>query len=112
MFKPVARADGLLRLVNNLYALRPLRSLTQCGRVMGAARPGVDYIARLMFKWGWQRRETIDRITDAWPADDWLANVIDDKVGLLTPFDPVVWDHIRFKHFWAGGTALRATRHW
>ena len=65
-----------------------------------------------MSKWGWQRRETIDRITDAWPADDWLANVIDDKVRLLTPFDPVVWDRIRFEHFWAGSTALGAARHW
>ena len=46
MFKLGARADGLLRLVNNLYAPLPLRSLMQCPRVMGAARPGVDYIAR------------------------------------------------------------------
>ena len=52
-----------------------------------------------MFKWGWQRRKTIDRITDVWPADNWLANIVDDKVRLLTPFDPVAWDHIRFKHF-------------
>lgn len=99
---PNARADGLIRLIINLYAPLPLRTLMQFARVMGASRPGVDYVARakLMIKQGGQRSETIDHVTYVWPHAELLPEVVEDKVRLLAPFDPVVWDRIRFEHFW------------
>ena len=99
---PSMRADGLIRLIINLYAPLPLRTLLQFARVMGASRPGVDYVARvkLMIKQGEQRSETIDHVTYVWPQAELLPEVVEDKVRLLAPFDPVVWDRIRFEHFW------------
>jgi uncharacterized protein YcaQ len=38
-----------------------------------------------------------------WPAEESLAKYSGDpeaSVRLLTPFDPVVWDRRRFRHFW------------
>lgn len=36
-----------------------------------------------------------------WPADvDPAAAAVDDRVRLLAPFDPVVWDRYRFEQLW------------
>ena len=97
-----ARADGLIRLMVNLYAPMPLRSLMRFARVMSAARPGVDCVKRLelMIRRGEQRAEKIDHVTYVWPATEAMPEAVDDKVHLLAPFDPVVWDRIRFEHLW------------
>ena len=99
---PNARADGLIRLVVNLYAPMPLSSLMRFARVMGAARQGVDCVKRLelMIERGEQRVEKIDHVTYLWPAADSMPEMVDDRVRLLAPFDPVVWDRIRFEHLW------------
>jgi len=99
---PNARADGLIRLMLNLYAPMPLRSLMRFARVMGAARQGVDCVKRLelMIRRGEQRVEKIDHVTYIWPARESLPEMVDDTVRLLAPFDPVVWDRIRFEHLW------------
>ena len=97
-----ARADGLIRLMINLYAPMPLRSLMRFARAMGDARPGVDCVKRLelMIKRGEQRVEKIDHVTYVWPAAESMPEAVDDKVHLLAPFDPVVWDRLRFEHLW------------
>ena len=97
-----ARADGLVRLMVNLYAPMPLRSLMRFARVMSDARPGVDCVRRLelMISRGELRIEKIDHVTYLWPAAESMPNAIDDKVHLLAPFDPVVWDRLRFEHLW------------
>lgn len=99
---PSVRADGLIRLIIDLYAPIPLRTLTRFVRVMGASRPGADYVKRLelMIKRGEQRCEKIDHISYVWPAVDSMPEAADDTVRLLAPFDPVVWDRNRFEHFW------------
>ena len=99
---PNARADGLIRLMINLYAPIPLPGLMRFARVMGAWRPGADYVKRaeLMIKRGEQRSEKIDGVTYVWPAIESMPQSIDDKVHLLAPFDPVVWDRTRFEHLW------------
>ena len=98
---PNARADGLIRLVINLYAPMPLSSLMRFARVMGEARD-VDCVKRLqlMIKRGEQRVDKIDHVSYVWPASESMPEVCDDKVRLLAPFDPVVWDRIRFEHLW------------
>ncbi len=97
-----ARADGLVRLMVNLYAPMPLRSLMRFARVMGDARPGVDCVKRLelMIKRGELRTEKIDHVTYVWPAQESIPAECDDKVRLVAPFDPVVWDRLRFEHLW------------
>lgn len=99
---PGERAEGLLRLVINLYAPLPLRTLMQFARAMSAARPGVDCVKRfeLMAKRGEQRCEKIGGVTYVWPAAESLPEAVDDTVRLLAPFDPVVWDRTRFEHLW------------
>ena len=97
-----ARAEGLVRLVVNLYAPAPLRSLMKFARVMSDARPGVDCVKRLelLIKRGELRAEKIDHVTYVWPADESMPDAMDERVRLLTPFDPVVWDRLRFEHLW------------
>ena len=99
---PTVRADGLIRLMINLYAPMPLRSLMRFARVMGDARTGVDCVKRLalMIKRGEQHVEKVDHVTYIWPATESMPEVAEDTVRLLAPFDPVVWDRIRFEHFW------------
>jgi uncharacterized protein len=45
----------------------------------------------------------VDGIEWYWPIDEdpSAADLPDDRVRLLTPFDPVVWDRTRFELFWA-----------
>jgi len=41
----------------------------------------------------------VDKIRYVWPADTVEADV-PDRVRLLAPFDPLVWDRKRFQHLW------------
>jgi uncharacterized protein YcaQ len=44
---------------------------------------------------------TLDGVDWYWPADERpRRSEPDDRVRLLAPFDPVVWDRRRFEHFW------------
>ncbi|HEX9391389.1 MAG TPA: crosslink repair DNA glycosylase YcaQ family protein [Usitatibacteraceae bacterium] len=99
---PGARADGLVRLLINLYAPLPLRSLAQLISMVGHRKPDVDYPARIdrMVKRGEVMRETIDGLVYLWPANESAPAFVDDRVYLLAPFDPVVWDRRRFEHLW------------
>ena len=102
VLSPNVRADGLVRLIINLYAPMPLASLMRFARVMSAARAGVDCVKRLdlMIKRGEQRVEKIDHVTYVWPTAEPMPEAVDDRVRLLAPFDPVVWDRLRFEHLW------------
>jgi uncharacterized protein YcaQ len=96
-----ARAEGLARLVATLYAPMPERSLRQ---VLGALRAptnphprkGLD---RLLAR-GELRRHHIAGEAWIWPADEPLEQEAEDRVRLLAPFDPVVWDRRRFSLLW------------
>jgi len=97
-----ARADGLVRLMVNLYAPMPMSALLRFARVMSDVRPGVDCGKRLalMVKRGELRVEKVDHVNYIWPAAEAMPEAVADKVCLLAPFDPVVWDRIRFEHLW------------
>lgn len=48
-------------------------------------------------------RARVDGVDWFWPADEALprrGDVDDERVRLLAPFDPVVWDRRRFELFW------------
>ena len=99
---PIARADGVIRLIVNLYAPMPLRSLMRVISMMGPYKPDVDYSKRieLLVKRGEYRSDAVDGVNYIWPANEIIPEVITDEVRLLAPFDPLVWDRTRFEHLW------------
>ena len=44
--------------------------------------------------------EKIDGVDWYWPADEAIPSSAADRVYLLAPFDPVVWDRRRFEQLW------------
>ena len=99
---PAWRADGLIRLIINLYAPLPQRSLMRVISMMGTYKPDVDYGKRvdLLVKRGEYRRDTVDGLTYLWPANETPPEDCANDVRLLAPFDPLVWDRSRFEHLW------------
>lgn len=105
---PTQRADGLIRLLVNLYAPLPQRSLTQLISMMGHYKPEADYLKRIELMVSRQilRRELIEGLVYVWPADEnavfaqAAAEGAQAGVKLLAPFDPIVWDRRRFEHLW------------
>jgi uncharacterized protein len=99
---PGLRADGLIQMLVNLYAPVPLRSLNSLVSLIGRYHPKVDYKQRLqaMLKRGVLTMHAVDGLQYVWPGAEAIETEVDDRVRLLAPFDPVVWDRRRFEHFW------------
>ena len=99
---PIARADGLIGLIIDLYAPLPQRSLMRVIGMMGAYKPDVDFCKRidLLVKRGKYQRVTVDGLAYLWPAHEVAPETVEDEVRFLAPFDPVVWDRTRFEHLW------------
>ncbi len=99
------RLDALIDLMVNLYAPLPASSLVQ---LVAHLRNGVPQWREHLTA-GKQR--VVQRLSSAmvdgqrwfWPADEspavWRERA-DDRVYLLAPFDPLVWDRKRFELFW------------
>ncbi|WP_101927565.1 MULTISPECIES: DNA glycosylase AlkZ-like family protein [Luteimonas] len=100
------RLDALLDLLVAKYAPLPRASLRQLLSYLGrgvpqwdAARAGT--LARAEGRLGGARIDGVDWL---WPLDEapasrrWRPDA--DRVRLLTPFDPVVWDRRRFELLW------------
>ncbi len=100
-----AAMDQLVDVVVQKYAPLPERSLSELVHHLRAAAP----------QWTTQRRPALlrarQRLAQAdvggvrwlWPAGENPASRrfgIDDRLRLLAPFDPVVWDRRRFELFW------------
>ncbi len=100
-----ARMDALVDLVAAKYAPLPAATLGQLvSHLRGGAPQWAAHrsavLARAKQRLAHQR---IDGVDWYWPATEkpvaarWAP---DERVRLLTPFDPVVWDRRRFEHFW------------
>ncbi|MBA4106920.1 MAG: cytoplasmic protein [Pirellula sp.] len=106
---PDAALDALVDVVVAKYAPLPATTLGRLVMALGSAAP----------QWREQRRAamartklrlpqaTVDGCRWYWPADENPATrrfasdaVLDERLRLLAPFDPVVWDRQRFEHFW------------
>ncbi|CAG0978996.1 hypothetical protein BURK1_01639 [Burkholderiales bacterium] len=109
---PARRAEALLRILLRLYAPLPAGTLRQLARMVGGR--GLDDARRgralERFESGAEVASGIaDRVRYLWPADeDPGAAVVDDRVRLLAPFDPLVWDRRRFEHLWGWGYRFEA----
>ncbi len=99
---PTARADGLILLIVNLYAPIPRRSLNSLVAIIARYSPEVDCKKRLqlMLSSGVLAEEIVEGASYIWPMSEKVDVHLADRVRLLAPFDPVVWDRRRFEHFW------------
>jgi uncharacterized protein len=98
-----ARADAILALLLRLYAPLPdvcfrqlARSVTKSSLPPEVREPALDR----MLKGRKLRRIDADGARFVMPGDEPLRTETEDRVRLLAPFDPVVWDRRRFAHLW------------
>jgi hypothetical protein len=102
---PAAALDAMVDVIVGKYAPLPMPSLSQLVMFLAAAAP----------QWREQRgaalarakarlpNATVEGVRWFWPAGENPASrrhAVDDRVRLLAPFDPVVWDRRRFELFW------------
>lgn len=100
-----ASLDALVDFAVRKYAPLPATSLAQLVARLRYGAPQwrgslKDAIARAKQRLS---RAHIDGTDWFWPADEALSarhDEDDERVRLLAPFDPVVWDRRRFEHFW------------
>lgn len=102
---PAQRARALLSMVLHKYAPLPSRSLGHLASLLGGGAPQLRPQMRAALVEA--RRELpqvcIDGVTWYWPDGDNPASArhaVDEQVRLLAPFDPVVWDRLRFELLW------------
>lgn len=99
------RARQLFDLVLAKYAPLPSRTLGQLARALkyGAPQLARHFDALLQQARAHGPHTTLDGVLWLWPAGDDPAAACwqpDDRVRLLAPFDPVVWDRARFEQLW------------
>jgi uncharacterized protein YcaQ len=100
-----ARLDTLLDLVLAKYAPLPAATLGQLASLLGGGVPQWrgERNAALARAKARVAHARVDGIDWYWPAGENPASLrhrVPERVHLLAPFDPVVWDRRRFEHFW------------
>ncbi len=98
-----ARASHLLALLLRLYAPLSESGLRRFARMMSDfALPAEACATALerMLASRTLRRVTADGRMFLLPGDEAVAMEAEERVALLAPFDPVVWDRPRFEQFW------------
>lgn len=99
------RAQTLLDQIVALYAPLPAASFGYLTSLLGYGAPHLRLGSRQAFKLAKQRyaHALVDGQTWFWPPDEKppsKRHAPDDRLRLLAPFDPVVWDRRRFVQFW------------
>ena len=101
----VARATALLDLIVRKYAPLPGSSFVYLARLLGYGAPHLrtETAAALVAAREHLASVKLDGVPWYWPADEnprsrrWK---VDERVRLLAPFDPIVWDRRRFELLW------------
>ena len=101
----LARAGRLMDVAVRLYAPLPASSLVY---LCGLLRNGVPPVAAEMRQIQQDARSRyahahVDGRLWIWPPDEnplAARHQIDDRLRILSPFDPLVWDRRRFRLFW------------
>jgi uncharacterized protein YcaQ len=100
---PAARVDALIDVVVSNYAPLPRATLSWLVNRLRYAVPQWRRHLPAALARAKQRlaHARIDGVDWYWPAEeDPAASVADERVRLLAPFDPVVWDRRRFALLW------------
>ena len=105
---PAAALDALVDVVVAKYAPLPSATLGQLVSFLRSAAPQWTDLRGDALQRARQRmaRARVDGLDWYWPADDNPAAVRHarvaqaDTVRLLAPFDPIVWDRLRFERLW------------
>jgi uncharacterized protein YcaQ len=100
-----ARAGALLDLVVAKYAPLPGTSLVYLARLLGYGAPHLAEETRRALPALRERLASvrIDRVDWYWPSHEnprSRRHAPDERVRLLAPFDPIVWDRRRFTLLW------------
>jgi uncharacterized protein len=98
-----ARVDALVDVVVGLYAPLPRLSLQYVVARLryGAPQWRVDLTAALARAKARFAQTRLDGVDWYWPSGERPERAtVDERVRLLAPFDPVVWDRRRFELFW------------
>jgi uncharacterized protein YcaQ len=100
-----ARAGALLDLVVAKYAPLPGSSLVYLARLLGYGAPHLAEETRRALPALRERLASvrIDRVDWYWPSHEnprSRRHAPDERVRLLAPFDPIVWDRRRFTLLW------------
>jgi hypothetical protein len=100
-----ARAAALLELVVSKYAPLPAASLVYLVYLLGYGAPHLAAEKRAALDGAREHlaSATIDGVAWYWPAGEdprSRRHAPDDRVRLLAPFDPIVWDRRRFTLLW------------
>lgn len=101
----VRRAATLIDLVVRKYSPLPAASLTYLLRLLGYGAPHLTAQIQAALRLAREHLAScrIDGTTWYWPADENPRSrryAVDDRLRLLAPFDPVVWDRRRFTLLW------------
>ncbi len=100
---PDERLQGLVLTVVNILAPVPektLHSITSFLRRPIARAPQHRTTIQRLVTAGRLERQVIDEIGYLWPAETVGSEPPPRRVRFLAPFDPVVWDRLRFEHLW------------
>lgn len=106
---PQVAMDALVDLIVRKYAPLPERSLADLIRLLRSGVPqwAIEYRAALQRARARLPSAELDGVRWFWPAGEnplaakWTSNgEAGDRVRLLAPFDPVVWDRRRFELLW------------
>lgn len=99
------RAAALIDLVVRKYAPLPAGSLTYLVRLLGYGAPHLSAPIQAALRLAREQLAScrIDGTVWYWPADEnprSKRHAVDERLRLLAPFDPVVWDRRRFERLW------------
>jgi hypothetical protein len=106
-----ARAREIFAVLLRLYAPLPEESFRRLARMAAGSLDAVDgraVVLAQMRDGGAIRRVEAAGTVFVLPADEALLAEPEERVRLLAPFDPVVWDRRRFELFWGWEYRLEA----
>ncbi len=96
------RIDSLVDVAVRIYAPLPATTLSTLVRRLRYAVPHWQGELTPALNRARQRlsHTRLDGVDWYWPAETQITHAEHDLVRLLTPFDPVVWDRLRFEFLW------------
>lgn len=100
-FSSEERLHRLVLLIVRLYAPLSQRTLRDLVSRLRFAAPGLDgrrTIVKQLLAFGELAQAEVDGVAYFWPAEMTTEPAEDERVRLLAPFDPIVYDHARFGH--------------